>query len=123
MQLPMLMGQGAFAEDRTVHPLIAREDGETVARVAAAVDQRYLRRWNEPLGHLIMFEALPGTEDAPRAEGQAAQGVTGLLGQLRFGCSACKGFQQLPGVDRVTNAAALNLNAIKSDRQVSADSE
>jgi len=66
MQLPMLLGQGAFAEDRVVHPLIAREDGDTVARVAAAVDQRYLRRWDEPLGHLIMFEALPGTREATR---------------------------------------------------------
>jgi GNAT superfamily N-acetyltransferase len=66
VQLPMLMGQGAFAEDRTVHPLIARENGETVARVAAAVDQRYLRRWDEPLGHVVMFEALPGTRDATR---------------------------------------------------------
>jgi hypothetical protein len=67
MNLPMLMGEGPSAAGRTFLPLVARRDGEIVARVLALVDQRYLDHWSEPLGHTSMFEALPGTQDAVRA--------------------------------------------------------
>jgi hypothetical protein len=32
----------------------------------AAIDERYQRHWNERLGHVLLFEALPGTHDAVR---------------------------------------------------------
>lgn len=38
-----------------------------VARVLAVVDARYNEHWNDRLGHLVMFEALPDTRDATRA--------------------------------------------------------
>jgi GNAT superfamily N-acetyltransferase len=38
-----------------------------VARALGIVDERYLEHWGEPLGHISMFEALPGTTDAVRA--------------------------------------------------------
>ena len=66
MQLPFLKGEGPSSEGRQVLPLVARHNDRTVARVAAVVDERYIRHWQERLGHLIMFEALPGSVDAVR---------------------------------------------------------
>jgi hypothetical protein len=67
MNLPMLLGDGATAAGRKFLPLVARRDGEIVARVLAVVDQRYIDHWNEPLGHTSLFEALPNTDGAVRA--------------------------------------------------------
>lgn len=67
MNLPMLQGEGPAASGRSFLPLVARRGGEIVARALAVVDQRYLDHWNEPLGHVSMFEALPDTADAARA--------------------------------------------------------
>jgi GNAT superfamily N-acetyltransferase len=64
--LPFLMGESPFSEGRTIRCFVAREKGEIVARVAAVVDSRYQRHWNEPLGHLSLFEAMPGTRTAVR---------------------------------------------------------
>ncbi len=66
MQLPLLLGQAAAALEKRLRPFVARESGEVVARVLAAIDERYQRRWNERLGHLAMFEAMPGRRDAVR---------------------------------------------------------
>ena len=66
MQLPLLKGEGPGAEGRSALPLVAREQSAIVARVAAVVDERYIKHWQEQLGHLVMFEALPGSVDAVR---------------------------------------------------------
>jgi len=65
-QLPILTGDSPFAEGRTFRAFVARDGGDVVARVVAVIDERYRRHWNERLGHLIMFEALPDTRDAVR---------------------------------------------------------
>jgi GNAT superfamily N-acetyltransferase len=65
-QLPLLLGQSAGALEKRMRPLVARDGGEIVARVLAVIDERYQKRWNEPLGHLAMFEALQGRRDAVR---------------------------------------------------------
>jgi len=31
--------------------------------VTAVIDRGYQERWNEPLGHLVLFEALPDRND------------------------------------------------------------
>ena len=62
LELPMLLGTSPFAEGRTTRPLLAREDGEIVARCVAAVDQRYLDHWGDDVGHVALFEAMPGAE-------------------------------------------------------------
>src|SRR5262250_192703 len=67
LQLPLLMGEGPFARDRRLRCFAARDGGRLVARVVAVIDERYQRHWREPLGHLILFEALPDTRDAVRA--------------------------------------------------------
>jgi len=66
LELPILAGESPFVEGRRVRPFVAREGDEIVARVAAVVDSRYNRHWRERLGHLVMFEALPGTREATR---------------------------------------------------------
>src|SRR5207244_1717965 len=66
LQLPMLAGESPFAEGRTLHPLLARDGGRILARALAVLDGRYNRHWNERLGHVLMFEARPGTREATR---------------------------------------------------------
>src|SRR5277367_1253478 len=64
VQLPILMGEGPFADGRKIKPFTARVDGNLVARAVAIIDSHYQRHWNEPLGHIVMFEAMPDTRDA-----------------------------------------------------------
>jgi hypothetical protein len=64
MQMPLLSGQSADCEDRTLKPLLVRDGGDIVARAVAAVDERYNRYWNERLGHIVMFEAMPDSREA-----------------------------------------------------------
>lgn len=72
VQLPILMGEGPFAVGRRIRPFAACVGREIVARVVAIIDSHYQRHWNEPLGHLVMFEAMPGTSDAVIAMMDAA---------------------------------------------------
>jgi GNAT superfamily N-acetyltransferase len=66
-QVPILTGDSPFSEGREFHPLVARRSGEILARAVAVVDQRYIDHWNEPLGHVVMFEALPDAQEAAPA--------------------------------------------------------
>jgi RimJ/RimL family protein N-acetyltransferase len=72
LEAPFVGGAGPVAADRHVRPFVARDGGEILARVLAVVDARYQRHWNERLGHVVKFEALPGTRDAVRAVMDAA---------------------------------------------------
>ncbi|MFI5398333.1 MAG: GNAT family N-acetyltransferase [Candidatus Binatia bacterium] len=92
-QLPILTGESPFARDRVLRPFVARDRGRIVARAVAAIDRRYQRHWNERLGHLLMFEALPDTREATRllvnaaCEWLEAQGATAAragMGMLDF---------------------------------------
>jgi len=47
-----------------IRPFTARVDGNIVARAIAIIDSHYQHHWNEPLGHIVMFEAMPNTRDA-----------------------------------------------------------
>src|SRR5262245_57735335 len=64
---PFVSGTGPVAAGRRVRPFVVREAGEIVARALAVIDTRYQRHWNERLGHVVKFEALPGTRHAVRA--------------------------------------------------------
>jgi GNAT superfamily N-acetyltransferase len=66
LQGPMLLGQTPLTAEREIQPFAAREGGEVVARVTATIDRPYLRHWNERVGHLLMFEALPAARAASR---------------------------------------------------------
>lgn len=66
LQLAFLKGEVPTAEGRRIRPFVARSQGSIVARAAAVVDERYNQHWNERLGHIIMFEALPDSVDATK---------------------------------------------------------
>lgn len=65
-QVPVLTGESPFAQGRKLRPFLARTAGRIVARAVAVVDERYNRYWQERLGHIIMFEALPETREATK---------------------------------------------------------
>ena len=65
-QLPTLTGEGPYARDRRLRPFVARDGGRIVARALAVVDGHYQRHWQDRLGHVSMFEALPDTSAATR---------------------------------------------------------
>src|SRR5262245_30387763 len=72
LEAPFVAGTGPVAEGRRCRPFVVREGGTIVARVLAVLDDRYNRHWNERLGHVVKFEALPGARDAVRAVMDAA---------------------------------------------------
>jgi hypothetical protein len=93
LALPTLLGLTPFARGRRFHPLVARENGRIVAVAVALLDTRYNRHWNERLGHVVMFEALPGARRATRemldaaSEWLVAQGADAArvgFGMLEF---------------------------------------
>jgi hypothetical protein len=65
-QLSILNGQSPFAAGRTLRPFVVREGETVLARVLAVVDARYNQHWQDRLGHLSLFEALPETREAVR---------------------------------------------------------
>src|SRR5262245_23563812 len=64
--LQVLRGATPFNEGRLLRPFLVREGSRIVARVVAVIDKRYQQHWQEPLGHLWWFEALPESRDAVR---------------------------------------------------------
>jgi hypothetical protein len=67
LRLPVLMGEGPSGEGRTAKVFRAREGGKTVSEAAAIVDQHYIDHWQETLGNISFFEALPGSFEATKA--------------------------------------------------------
>jgi GNAT superfamily N-acetyltransferase len=99
MQLPMLLGQGPGARRRTVRPLVARDDGRIVARAAAVVDRGYIDKWAEPLGHVVMFEALPATFEATRALMDEATSWLRSRGMVAVRTGSGPGFDMALAID------------------------
>ena len=64
LQLPILTGDSPFAQGREIRPFLAYEGSSIVARAVAVMDERYNRHWQEHLGHLVMFEAMPDSRAA-----------------------------------------------------------
>ena len=72
LHLPMLLGQTPITKERELLPFVAREGGEVVARACAAIDHPYLAHWNERVGHILLFEALPHAREGARGVLDAA---------------------------------------------------
>jgi GNAT superfamily N-acetyltransferase len=72
LQLPMLLGESPYARGRAMRPFVARDGGDIVARALVVADERYFRHWNERIGHIMMFEAIPGTREAVKLLMEAA---------------------------------------------------
>jgi GNAT superfamily N-acetyltransferase len=64
LQLPILTGESPFAQGRSLRPFLARSGSKIVARALAVIDEHYNRHWNERLGHIVMFEAMPDGHEA-----------------------------------------------------------
>lgn len=65
--LPVLEGGSPFCAERRMRAFVAREGGQIAARALAVLDARYNRHWDERLGHVVWFEAMPASRDATRA--------------------------------------------------------
>lgn len=64
LHLPILASDNPFTEGRSIRPFLARTGSKIIARAAAVIDERYNRHWQEHLGHIIMFEAMPDAREA-----------------------------------------------------------
>jgi GNAT superfamily N-acetyltransferase len=64
LHLQTLTGESPFAQGRNIRPFIARTGSKIMARAVAVMDEHYNRHWQEHLGHIIMFEAMPDAHEA-----------------------------------------------------------
>ncbi|HLA10204.1 MAG TPA: hypothetical protein VJ023_06390 [Pyrinomonadaceae bacterium] len=58
----LLAGDGGF--DSQIQSFCVEEGDRILATVAAVRDETYNRHWNEQMGHLLFFEALPDQHEA-----------------------------------------------------------
>src|SRR5262249_28663641 len=65
-QLPLLTGESPFTRGRSPRLFRAAREAPPGAGFGAGADPRYNRHWQERLGHLYLFEALPGTREATK---------------------------------------------------------
>lgn len=72
LHLSTLAGENPFAQGRTMRPFLARTGSTIMARAVAVIDEHYNRHWQERLGHIVMFEALPDGREATRLLMKAA---------------------------------------------------
>jgi GNAT superfamily N-acetyltransferase len=66
LHLPILTGESPFARGRDIRPFFARAGSKILARAVAVMDEHYYLRWNERLGHVVMFEAMPDSRAATK---------------------------------------------------------
>ena len=105
--------QTPFTKDRSLQPFVAWHQREVVACAMAVADQRYCQHWNEALGHIIMFAALPHSYQASRLLLNAAcqwlyeQGLTTVrigFGPFETGIMVDDPYGVLPSMMRYTPA-------------------
>lgn len=63
----ILAGDGGFGPDQQIQAFSVEQDGRILATVTAITDKAYDRHWNDPVGHLLYFEALPDQNEAVEA--------------------------------------------------------
>jgi hypothetical protein len=68
----LLSGESPLTAGKPFRVLLAIDDGKIVARGIALVDSNYLAHWNDRTGHLILFEALDGSDVAVKRLADAA---------------------------------------------------
>ena len=62
----LLSGRAARCQTLDVQPFWVASEGRIVATATAVIDREYNQRWQEKLGHLTSFEALPDGDTAVR---------------------------------------------------------
>ena len=60
----LLSGNGGFGPDTQIQPFWVEADGLVLATITAVTNEACNQRWNERLGHLVFFEALPEQNEA-----------------------------------------------------------
>lgn len=60
----LLAGEGGFGPGSKIQPFWVEQDDKILAIVTALHDEAYDRHWNERMGHLLFFEALPDQDPA-----------------------------------------------------------
>ena len=60
----LLSGKGGFGPDTQIQAFLVEKDDRVLATATAVTSEIYNRRWNERLGHLLFFEALPDQHEA-----------------------------------------------------------
>ena len=60
----LLNGTSPIAATSKVQPFWVENNGKILATLTAVIEDTYNLRWNERMGHLLFFEALPGSQDA-----------------------------------------------------------
>ena len=63
----LLGGNAGFGPQSEIQAFAVEHGGRPVATVAALNDEAYHRHWNEKLGHVVFFEALPDQYEAVNA--------------------------------------------------------
>jgi ribosomal protein S18 acetylase RimI-like enzyme len=62
--ISLLGGNAGFGPTSEIQAFAIGDSGGTLATVAALKDEAYRLHWNEKLGHLLFFEALPDQNEA-----------------------------------------------------------
>ena len=60
----LLNGTSPVAANAKVQPFWVEVNGKVVATLTAVIEDTYNLRWNEQMGHLLFFEALPDQDNA-----------------------------------------------------------
>jgi GNAT superfamily N-acetyltransferase len=68
----LLSGESAHGPHSRVRAFWVEEDDRLRATLTVVVHELYNRHWDERMGHLLFFEALPGQDDAVQTLMQAA---------------------------------------------------
>ena len=63
----LLSGNAGFGPQSEIQAFVVEDGNRIVTRVAALNDETYHRHWNEKLGHILFFEALPDQFEAADA--------------------------------------------------------
>jgi GNAT superfamily N-acetyltransferase len=70
--IEVLGGRGGFGSGSQIQAFWVEEGDRVLATVTAVTDEAYNRHWNEQVGHLLFFEALPDQDEAVESLVQAA---------------------------------------------------
>ena len=89
----LLSGASGFAAQSSVQPFWVEHEGRILATVTAVRDEEYDRRWQEQMGHLLFFEALPDQDAAVAELWQAAREWLAVQGANAARLSLLPGWQ------------------------------
>ena len=88
----LLAGQAGFGPSLDLQPFWVEEGNKVLGTVVALKDENYDRHWNEKMGHLLFFEALP---DQPLAIDSLIREACDWL--RARGCTAAR-LSMMPGM-------------------------